>query len=71
MQDTGIFAHNDLVVTDQRAFIPCAVLIHGNIAFICHHISKSKVTPINIFLFHLGSILPLSRYGASLSAAGH
>ena len=55
MQYTCILAHDDLVISDQRAIIPCAILIHGYISLVCNNIPKSQVTPIDVLFFHLNS----------------
>ena len=50
LKNAGVFAHDDLVVRNESAVIPFAVLIHGHISLICHMIAESQVTPINVFL---------------------
>ena len=48
LQYACVLAHDDLVVGNERAIIPLAVLIHGNVSLVCYVIAESEITPINI-----------------------
>ena len=49
---TCTFTHGNHWIVNQSTFIPCSIFIVGNKSLIGWHISKAKVAPVNVFLFH-------------------
>ena len=52
LQNTGILAHDNLVVRNQAALIPGAVPVIGDITLVRDHIAEAKASPVNILLLY-------------------
>ena len=52
LENACVFAHDDHVVIDKRAFVPCAVRVVSYESFVCLLIGEGQIRPIEILLFH-------------------
>ena len=52
LQDAGALVHGDVGIGGQRAFIPLAVFIVGDIAVIGLDIAEADIAPVKVLLFH-------------------
>ena len=78
LQYTGALAHGNSSVCSESAFIPLAILVSSYKSLCCLMITKTKVGPVYVFLFHFDSffltfhfmcfILQLDRVAVKISS---